>query len=107
MGALDSITRTMASGRAIAMLCAIALATTLASEIVPESNMIEASEHAEAQAQVGALLAAGKSDTACRNLVKTSIGQIKGDVKEKQNLLNALPTGKNCKNKGQEAVEKA
>jgi hypothetical protein len=86
---------------------AIAVSAVPSSEHVPASEMIEASEHAEAQAQVNALLAAGKSDSACKQLAVAEVKNIEENVKEQQKILNKLPTGKNCKNEGQEAVKKA
>merc|ERR1711924_531783 len=91
------------------MRVVILLALSVAATALPfEESLVEI--HAEAQAEVNSLLAAGKSDKACKSLAKADIKQVEDAVKKQNKFLKALPTGKECANEGQawvKAAEKA
>jgi len=82
-------------------------ATAIPSDYAPEETLIGAEAHAEAQARVNALLAAGKTDSACRDLAQADIKAVENDVKTQQNILKNLPDGKSCNAEGQKEVTKA
>merc|ERR1712188_292305 len=81
------------------------LALSVAATALREESLAEV--HAEAQAQVNSLLASGKTEQACRSLAKSDIDAVKEAVKNSNNMLKALPSGKDCANKGQKAVKAA
>jgi len=88
------------------MRVVILLALSVAATALPfEESLVEI--HAEAQAEVISLLAAGKSDKACKSLAKADIKQVEDTVKKQNKSLKALPTGKECANEGQAAVKAA
>merc|ERR1712188_57507 len=81
----------------------ILLALSVAATALP--SLVEV--HAEAQAEVNSLLAAGKSDKACKSLAKADIKQVEDAVKKQNKSLKALDDGKDCANEGQAAVKAA
>jgi len=61
----------------------------------------------QANARVQALLAEGKDDSACRDLAKSEKKIAKDTINTNQNMLNSIPSGKNCHYAGQVAVDAA
>jgi hypothetical protein len=86
-------------------LLALSVATLVAALPFGEETLVEV--HAEAQAEVNSLLAAGKTEQACRSLAKSDIDAVKEAVKSSNKMLKALSSGKDCANKGQKAVKAA
>lgn len=88
------------------MRVVILLALSVAATALPfEESLVEV--HAEAQAEVNSLLAAGKSDKECKSLAKLDIKQVEDTVKKQNKILKALDDGKDCANEGQAAVKAA
>jgi chemotaxis protein histidine kinase CheA len=63
--------------------------------------------HAEAQQTIDQLLQDGKDDSACRDLAKETIKDIKTTVETSQKTYDSVDKGFNCHKEGQDAVMKA
>merc|ERR1712093_731560 len=92
----------------IASLAFIAIATALPSnEVVPEDNFYAVDDDlSEARETLSQMQAAGKSDKDCRKLVDETKKEITTNVNTNQKIINDLPDGSKCMNKGQGTVKK-
>jgi len=92
----------------IASLAFIAIATALPSnEVVPEDNFYAVDDDlSEARETLSQMQAAGKSDKDCRKLVDETKKEITTNVNTNQKIIDDLPDGSKCMNKGQDTVKK-
>jgi hypothetical protein len=83
-------------------------ATSANDDVVPEDNMYAMDDDlSEAHATVQEMLASGRSDKECRELVRVAKEEVKTLVKTCQDTINKLPTGQHCMDLGLSLVRKA
>merc|ERR1712224_356111 len=76
--------------------------------IIPEESLFALDDDlSEAQQKINEMTAAGKSDKQCRELVTTIRKDIDSNVKNCQSIMDALPDGSDCPNRGQAEVKAA
>merc|ERR1712224_861180 len=76
--------------------------------IIPEESLFALDDDlSEAQQKVNEMTAAGKSDKQCRELVTTIRKDVETNVKNCQMIMDGLPDGSDCPNRGQEGVKLA
>jgi len=63
--------------------------------------------HANAKKKVAAMLETGKDDNACRELAKATSDTVTADVATQQKTLDAMPTGSECADEGQDLITDA
>lgn len=96
--------------RATIMIVSLAFlyATSANDDVVPEDNMYAMDDDlSEAHATVQEMLASGRSDKECRELVRVAKEEVKTLVKTCQDTINKLPTGQHCMDLGLSLVRKA
>merc|ERR1712093_233483 len=96
--------------RATIMIVSLAFlyATSANDDVVPEDNMYAMDDDlSEAHATVQEMLASGRSDKECRELVRVAKEEVKTLVKTCQDTINKLPTGQHCMDLGGSLVRKA
>merc|ERR1711959_377910 len=87
---------------------AVFYATASIDDVVPEDNLYAFDDDlSEAQQKINEMTAAGASDKKCRELVTTTRKDIETNVNNCQAIMNALPDGSDCSNRGQAEVKVA
>jgi len=87
---------------------AVFYATASIDDVVPEDNLYAFDDDlSEAQQKINEMTAAGASDKKCRELVTKTRKDVETNVKNCQTIMDALPDGSDCANRGQDGVKKA